>query len=76
METKAIWLNGKLVAKADATLNFTPLCTTASRLRGDPRYATARGPCVFRLRDHIERLFDSALVLGFRELPTRSTRSS
>src|SRR5256885_5592522 len=71
METKAIWLNGKLVAKADATLNFlTPaLHYGVAVFEGIRCYATARGPCVFRLRDHIERLFDSARVLGFRELP-------
>ena len=32
-------------------------------------YRTSRGPAVFRLREHIDRLFDSAHVLGFRELP-------
>jgi branched-chain amino acid aminotransferase len=71
METKAIWLNGKLVAKADATLNFlTPaLHYGIAVFEGIRCYATPRGPCVFRLRDHIERLFDSARVLGFRELP-------
>ncbi|MFL5405928.1 MAG: branched-chain amino acid transaminase [Myxococcales bacterium] len=71
METKAIWLNGKLVAKADATLNFlTPaLHYGVAVFEGIRCYATPRGPCVFRLRDHIERLFDSARVLGFRELP-------
>ena len=71
METKAIWLNGKLVPKADATLNFlTPaLHYGVAVFEGIRCYATARGPCVFRLRDHIERLFDSARVLGFRELP-------
>src|SRR5256885_6095725 len=72
METKAIWLNGKLVPKADATLNFlTPaLHYGVAVFEGIRCYATSlRGPCVFRLRDHIERLFDSARVLGFRELP-------
>src|SRR6184192_4481581 len=71
METKAIWLNGKLVPKADATLNFlTPaLHYGVAVFEGIRCYATAQGPCVFRLRDHIERLFDSARVLGFRELP-------
>ena len=71
METKAIWLNGKLVPKADATLNFlTPaLHYGVAVFEGIRCYATAQGPCVFRLRDHIDRLFDSARVLGFRELP-------
>jgi branched-chain amino acid aminotransferase len=32
-------------------------------------YATDRGPAVFRLAEHVERLLDSALVVGFRDLP-------
>jgi branched-chain amino acid aminotransferase len=32
-------------------------------------YATERGPAVFRLREHIQRLVNSARVLGFRDFP-------
>jgi branched-chain amino acid aminotransferase len=32
-------------------------------------YATDRGPAVFRLEEHVDRLLDSALVVGFRDLP-------
>ena len=32
-------------------------------------YATEHGPAVFRLDEHVERLLDSALVVGFRDLP-------
>ena len=32
-------------------------------------YNTERGPAVFRLKEHVERLFDSARVLGLRDLP-------
>ena len=32
-------------------------------------YATDRGPAVFRLDEHVDRLIDSALVVGFRDLP-------
>ena len=32
-------------------------------------YSTKEGPAVFRLYDHIERLVQSARVLGFRSLP-------
>jgi branched-chain amino acid aminotransferase len=32
-------------------------------------YQTERGPAVFRLREHMERLVRSAKILGFRELP-------
>ena len=31
-------------------------------------YATERGPAVFRLDEHVDRLLDSALVVGFHDL--------
>ena len=32
-------------------------------------YETERGPAVFRLAEHVDRLLDSALIVGFRDLP-------
>jgi branched-chain amino acid aminotransferase len=32
-------------------------------------YSTEKGPAVFRMNEHVERLFDSAHIVGFRELP-------
>ena len=32
-------------------------------------YATDQGPAVFRLDEHVQRLLDSAHIVGFRELP-------
>jgi branched-chain amino acid aminotransferase len=32
-------------------------------------YATDRGPAVFRMNEHVERLLDSARIVGFRDLP-------
>jgi len=32
-------------------------------------YSTDQGPAVFRLNEHVERLIDSAHIVGFRELP-------
>jgi len=32
-------------------------------------YATDHGPAVFRMVEHVERLLDSAHIVGFRELP-------
>ena len=38
-------------------------------------YATDKGPAVFRLEEHVDRLLDSARIVGFRDLPwTRATR--
>lgn len=71
MESKYIWMNGDLVPFEKATLHFlTPaLHYGAAVFEGIRAYNTAKGPAVFRLREHVERLFDSARVFGFRELP-------
>jgi branched-chain amino acid aminotransferase len=71
MESKYIWMNGELVEYAKATLHFlTPaLHYGAAVFEGVRCYATDRGPAVFRLKEHSERLVDSALVFGWKELP-------
>ncbi len=71
MESKYIWMNGELVEFEKATLHFlTPaLHYGVGVFEGIRCYATERGPAVFRLKEHAERLIDSARVLGFRELP-------
>lgn len=71
MESKFIWKNGELVPFEQATLHFlTPaLHYGAAVFEGIRSYNTPKGPAIFRLRDHVERLFDSARVLGFREFP-------
>lgn len=71
MESKFIWKNGELVPFEQATLHFlTPaLHYGIAVFEGIRSYNTPKGPAIFRLREHVERLFDSAHVLGFRELP-------
>jgi branched-chain amino acid aminotransferase len=71
MKSKYLWMNGELVEFEKATIHFlTPVAHYgAGVFEGIRCYATDRGPAVFRLREHIERLFDSALVFGFRSLP-------
>jgi len=66
-----VWLNGKLVPQQDATVPFlTPgLHYGIGVFEGIRCYATSKGPAVFRLRDHIERLLQSGRILGFRALP-------
>jgi len=66
-----IWLNGRLVPPSEARLDFlTPaLHYGVAAFEGIRCYRTSRGPAIFRLREHIERLLGSARVLGFRELP-------
>jgi len=71
MESKFIWKNGELIPFEQATLHFlTPaLHYGAAVFEGIRSYDTPKGPAVFRLREHVERLFASARVLGFREFP-------
>jgi len=71
LETKLIWMNGKLVDAAKATIPFlTPgLHYGIGVFEGIRCYATPSGPSVFRLEEHLERLIDSATCLGFQSLP-------
>jgi len=71
MESKYIWMNGKMVPFEKATLHFlTPaLHYGAAVFEGIRTYNTPKGPAVFRLKEHTERLFDSARIFGFREFP-------
>lgn len=71
MESKFIWKNGELIPFEQATVHFlTPaLHYGAAVFEGVRAYNTPKGSAIFRLREHTERLFDSARVLGFREFP-------
>ncbi|MEJ5224028.1 MAG: branched-chain amino acid transaminase [Anaerolineales bacterium] len=71
MESKFIWMDGELVPFEKATIHIlTPaLHYGAAVFEGIRAYQTERGPAVFRLRDHAERLIESAEVFGFRNLP-------
>jgi branched-chain amino acid aminotransferase len=71
MDAKYIWMNGELVDFEKATVHFlTPaLHYGAAVFEGIRAYATDKGPAVFRLKEHAERLADSARILGFRDLP-------
>lgn len=69
--SRFIWMNGKMVRYEDATVHFmTPgLHYGIGVFEGIRCYATPAGPAIFRLSEHMRRLFESASVLGFRELP-------
>jgi branched-chain amino acid aminotransferase len=69
--SRYIWMNGKMVRFEDATVHFmTPaLHYGIGVFEGIRCYSTPTGPAIFRLNDHMRRLFDSARVLGFRDLP-------
>jgi len=65
------WMNGRLVPEAEAVVPFLTagLHYGMGVFEGIRCYDTTDGPAVFRLRDHIRRLFASARTLGFRDLP-------
>jgi branched-chain amino acid aminotransferase len=60
--TKKIWMDGELVDWDDATIHILnpTLHYGWGVFEGVRAYATSRGPAVFRLTEHIERLFRSA----------------
>jgi branched-chain amino acid aminotransferase len=62
--TKKIWMNGTLVDWDDAKIHVLnpTLHYGWGVFEGIRAYGTSRGPAVFRLTDHIDRLFRSAKV--------------
>jgi branched-chain amino acid aminotransferase len=62
--TEKIWMDGELVDWADATTHVLThtMHYGSGVFEGIRAYSTARGVAVFRLREHIERLFTSAKV--------------
>jgi len=71
IDGKYIWMDGKMLPAAQATIPFmsTALHYGLGVFEGIRCYDTERGPAVFRLREHMERLVGSAKIFGFRQLP-------
>lgn len=68
--TEKIWMNGELVDWDDAKVHVLThtLHYGMGVFEGIRAYETARGPGIFRLTDHMERLHDSAKIM-MMELP-------
>lgn len=68
--TPKIWMNGVLVDWEDARIHVLThtLHYGTGVFEGIRAYETPEGPAVFRLTDHIVRLFNSARIMGF-EIP-------
>ena len=68
--TDKIWHNGRLIAWNDAKIHVLSHVTSygSSWFEGVRCYATESGPAIFRLREHVRRLHDSAKILDF-EIP-------
>jgi branched-chain amino acid aminotransferase len=69
-ETDKVWMNGELVDWADATVHVGVhgLHYGTGVFEGIRCYETERGPAVFRLTDHLDRLHNSARLL-YMDIP-------
>src|SRR5205823_5567460 len=69
-ESEKIWFNGELVDWADARIHVGShgLHYGTGVFEGIRCYETEKGPAVFRLTDHLQRLHNSAKLL-YMELP-------
>lgn len=62
--TEYIWMNGKLIKWEDATIHVCShvIHYGSSVFEGMRVYKTSKGPACFRLREHSQRLLDSAKI--------------
>jgi branched-chain amino acid aminotransferase len=62
--TEKIWHNGRFIAWDDAKIHVLSHVTSygSSVFEGLRCYLTPSGPAIFRVRDHVQRLFDSAKI--------------
>jgi len=69
-ESKKIWMDGKFVDWADANVHILThtLHYGTGAFEGIRCYRTKKGPAVFRLKEHVDRLFDSCRILNM-EMP-------
>ena len=69
-ETEKIWMNGEFVDWADAKIHVGThgLHYGTGVFEGIRCYETAKGPAVFRLTEHLQRLHNSARLLHM-EIP-------
>ncbi len=68
LQTKFVWLNGQLVPFAKAQIHVLnhSLHYGSGVFEGIRFYQTSKGPAVFRLKDHLDRLAHSAEVMGMK----------
>jgi branched-chain amino acid aminotransferase len=66
-----IWIDDDLKDASEGVVPFinAGLHYGFSVFEGIRCYSTDHGPAVFRLEEHVDRLLDSARVVGFRDLP-------
>jgi branched-chain amino acid aminotransferase len=66
-----IWIDDSLRPASEGVVPFLSagMQFGFSVFEGIRCYSTDKGPAVFRMNEHVERLLDSAHIVGFRELP-------
>lgn len=66
-ETKFVWMNGEFVKWKDATIHILShvIHYGTGVFEGIRCYETDKGPAVFRLDEHVERLINSSKVYNF-----------
>jgi branched-chain amino acid aminotransferase len=64
VSSELMWSNGNFIPWKDATVHVMShaLHYGSSVFEGIRAYDTHRGTCIFRLKEHIDRLFDSAKI--------------
>lgn len=64
INTKKIWMNGRLVEHDEANIHILShvIHYGSSFFEGIRIYKTENGPAIFRLKEHVKRLFDSAKI--------------
>ncbi len=77
-KTRFIWQNGKFIKWDLAKIHILShaLHYGSGVFEGIRAYETPRGPAVFRLSDHVDRLFRSAASLGMRVPYSKKTITS
>jgi branched-chain amino acid aminotransferase len=70
-EARYIWIDDSLRPAREGNVPFVSAAVQYgfSVFEGIRCYATEKGPAVFRMDEHVERLMDSAQIVGFRDLP-------
>ncbi|MGQ9542971.1 MAG: branched-chain amino acid transaminase [Candidatus Bathyarchaeia archaeon] len=63
-KTEKIWMDGRFVDWDDAKIHILThsLHYATAVFEGIRCYRTVKGPAIFRLRDHVKRLYDSAKI--------------
>jgi len=69
-----IWIDNSLRPASEGVVPFLSagMQYGFSVFEGIRCYATDKGPAVFRLDEHVERLLDSAHIVGFRDRPVNA----